>query len=225
MAKILIVDDEKSIRITLQQCLELAGYEVEMAVGGEHAIQKLAAATYDLILLDMKMPDIDGLEVLRRVKKQLAETPVIMITAYGTVATAVEAMKLGAIDYLEKPFTTDEIRGIVQSVLARASLTDEDANQSFENAIEFAKSFIQRRQYLSAVPYLKKAVSLDPQRPESYNLMGLVEELRGDKLEALKMYRAALAISPSYRPALRNLERATDGRYSPPDTESTSERK
>ena len=216
MARILVVDDEKFIRMTLHQCLAEAGHSVDAAVGGEHALEKLEAAEYDLILLDMKLPDIDGLEVLRRLRKRSPDVSVVMITAYGTVATAVEAIKLGAVDYLEKPFTPEEIRNTVQTVLSRERLSEGDANQSFESAVEFAKGLIERRQANQAIPYLRRAVSIDPHRPEPYNLIGLVEEIRGDLLEALKMYRAALAIDPTYKAAARNLGRATDGRYVPP---------
>lgn len=217
MAKILVVDDERFIRVTIEQCLDEAGHEVDLAVNGEHALEKASEAEHDLILLDMKLPDIDGLEVLRRIKKRTPDQAIVIITAYGTVATAVEAMKLGAIDYLQKPFTPEEIRHAVETVLSRATITESEAKDSFVNSVEFAKGCISARHVAEAVPHLKRAIALDPHNPEPYNLMGLVEEIRGELLEALKMYRAALAVDPSYRPAIDNLERATDWRYRPPE--------
>ncbi|HHY96061.1 MAG TPA: response regulator [Firmicutes bacterium] len=214
--RILVVDDEKNIRVTIQQCLVEAGYEVELAVSGEHALQKLEAGTYDLVLLDIKLPDLDGIEVLRRLKHRWPEHAVVMITAFGTIETAVQAMKLGAVDYLQKPFTPDEIRNVVKTVLARTRLSEEEAQQSFQAAVEYAKGLISRQRAEEALPHLKRAVALDPDQAEPYNLLGLAAELRGDLTEALKMYRAALAVDPGYRPALANLERATDWRYSPP---------
>jgi DNA-binding response OmpR family regulator len=216
LAKILVVDDERFIRVTIEQCLTEAGHQVDLAVNGEHALQKAAEAEHDLVLLDMKLPDLDGLEVLRRMRKKAPDQAVVIITAYGTVATAVEAMKLGAIDYLQKPFTPEEIRNAVDTVLARAHITEGEAKESFTNSVEFAKGCISARHVAEAIPHLERAIALDPHSPEPYNLMGLVEEMRGELLEALKMYRAALAVDPSYRPAIENLERATDWRYQPP---------
>lgn len=216
MARILVVDDEKNIRVTLGQCLVEAGHEVDLAVGGEHALQKLDEGSYDLVLLDIKLPDLDGVEVLRRIKHRRPEQAVVMITAYGTIGTAVETMKLGALDYLQKPFTPEEIRSVVAAVLSRQEVTEEGARQSVRAAVEYAKACISRGKSQDAILHLKRAISLNPDNPEAYNLLGLVAELGGQLPEALKMYRAALAVDPSYRPALANLERATGWRYTPP---------
>ncbi|MEW5936066.1 MAG: response regulator [Bacillota bacterium] len=216
LARILVVDDEKNVRVTLGQCLVEAGHEVDLAVGGEHALQKLDEGSYDLVLLDIKLPDLDGVEVLRRIKHRRPEQAVVMITAYGTIGTAVETMKLGALDYLQKPFTPEEIRSVVAAVLSRQEVTEEEARQSVRAAVEYAKACISRGKSQDAIPHLKRAISLNPDNPEAYNLLGLVAELGGQLPEALKMYRAALAVDPSYRPALANLERATGWRYTPP---------
>jgi DNA-binding response OmpR family regulator len=215
---VLIVDDEKNIRVTLQQCLVEAGYETDVAVGGEHALEKAEHQTYDLILLDIKLPDLDGLEVLRRIKRRAPEQDVVMITAYGSVETAVQAMKVGAIDYLQKPFTPEEIRNVVSSVLGRRTITAEDADQSFRASIELAKACITRHRLDQAVPHLRRAMALDPESPEPFNLLGMVQELEGEVVEALKMYRAALAVDPTYQPAQDNLSRATNLNYVPPET-------
>jgi len=206
--KILIIDDEKNIRLTLSQCLEVSNYDVETAVSGEHGITKYNEGTYDVILLDMKMPGIDGMEVLRRIKEQDPLQNVIMITAHGTIETAVEAMKLGAIDYIRKPFTPDEIRSIVNRVLERSRLDESMAVGSFHAALEYAKGCINRRDFDKAYQYLQKAISMEPRKPESYNLLGALLELKRDKLAAMKMYRAALAVDPTYKPADANLARA-----------------
>ncbi|MBE0616331.1 MAG: response regulator, partial [Proteobacteria bacterium] len=107
MAKrsVLVVDDEKNIRLTLTQSLRALEVETDTAVNGEEALAKLGQAAYDLLLLDLKMPGMDGMEVLRRTRETLPELPVVILTAYGTVASAVEAMKLGAVDFLQKPFS------------------------------------------------------------------------------------------------------------------------
>jgi DNA-binding response OmpR family regulator len=211
--KILVIDDEKNIRLTLSECLETSNYDVETAVSGEHGMNKYNESKYDVILLDMKMPGIDGMEVLRRIKEQDPLQNIIMITAHGTIETAVEAMKLGAIDYIRKPFTPDEIRSIVRRVLERHDLDEGAAAASFHTALEYAKGCINRRDFDKAYQYLQKAISMEPRKPEPYNLLGVILELKKETVEALKMYRAALAVEPTYKPANANLTRATQWNY------------
>ena len=101
--QILIVDDELSIRETLQDILEDEGYGVTTAANAELAQAALKAAEFDLILLDIWMPDVDGITLLRDIRQQGNTCPVVMISGHGTVETAVEAIQYGAYDYLEKP--------------------------------------------------------------------------------------------------------------------------
>ena len=96
--RVLIVDDEKNIRFSLSKALEKLEVPVETADSGEEALGKLTQADYDLMLLDLRMPGMDGMEVLRQVSQQLPELKVIIITAYGSLDLAVEAMRLGAVD-------------------------------------------------------------------------------------------------------------------------------
>lgn len=216
MTAVLVVDDEKNIRLTLEQCLSQAGYEVEVAVSGEHALQKIQERGYDLVLLDIKLPDLDGLEVLRRLKRHRPDQTVVMITAYGSVETAVEALKVGAVDYLQKPFTPEEIRNTVSSILGRQSLAAEKVAEEFADLIGRAKTALSQHDPDTALAYLRRAVSIDPRSAEAHDLLGLAAEIRGDRAEALRMYRTALALEPSYRPSLANLERATKIQYEPP---------
>ncbi len=111
--RVLIVDDEKNIRFTLPLALESLGLETDTARDGEEALAKLGEREFALILLDLKMPGIDGIEVLRRVRKIRPDIPVIMITAYGTIESSVEAMKIGAADFISKPFSPEKIRDLV----------------------------------------------------------------------------------------------------------------
>src|SRR4030043_2481722 len=107
--RLLIVDDEESFRHMLSVILIKEGYEVETASNGEEGLQKAALSPFDQILCDIRMPRMDGLEFLREIKKIGAEATIIMMSAYGTVDIAIEAMKLGAYDYISKPFKPDEI--------------------------------------------------------------------------------------------------------------------
>ncbi len=119
MAKILIVDDESNIRLMLRLALRAAGYEVEAASDGPESLDKFGDGEgFDLVLLDQRMPTMDGLDVLRAIKARDARAKVIMITAFGTVDLALAAQRLGASNFLRKPFTTDTLRGAVSLALA-----------------------------------------------------------------------------------------------------------
>jgi DNA-binding response OmpR family regulator len=205
---VLIVDDEKNIRLTLSQALEALEVETDTAANGEEALAKLQEGEFGLILLDLKMPGMDGMEVLREVSKIRPDIRIIILTAYGTVESAVEAMKLGAADFIRKPFAAEEIRELVSRVIDREKL-DEQKTVDYASSIELAKRRIGDRHFDAAVERVRKAISLDPGRPEAFNLLGALMEIRGDRIEAQKNYRAALSLDPSYEPAIKNLQRST----------------
>jgi DNA-binding NtrC family response regulator len=120
--RILVVDDEPIVCESCKRILGEEGYEVDIALSGQEAFEKMKRDTYDVVLTDLKMPGIDGMEVLRTLRKDYPETMVIMITGFSTVETAVEAMKLGAFDYIPKPFTPDEVSIVVKKAIERKSL-------------------------------------------------------------------------------------------------------
>jgi two-component system response regulator HydG len=109
MPKLLVVDDQRNMRTTLAMMLRGAGHDVDEAENGEAAVERLSAEVYDLVLTDLKMGGTDGLEVLRAAKEVSQLTEVIVMTAYGTIESAVEAMRIGAYDYIQKPFTEQEL--------------------------------------------------------------------------------------------------------------------
>ena len=118
-ARILIVDDEK---IVIRSCLRILGggdYHVEAAYDGREALRKIEQNPYDVIILDVMMPNMDGLEVLRQVKETDPDVDVIMITGLSQVETVVQARKLGASDFISKPFEPDELKQVVQRALER----------------------------------------------------------------------------------------------------------
>ncbi|MDH3497651.1 MAG: sigma-54 dependent transcriptional regulator [Gemmatimonadota bacterium] len=127
MSRILIIDDDESIRKVLGYMLEEAGYAVDRAESAEAGMAALAAHRPDLVLSDIKMPGKDGIALLADIKAHDASIPVIMLTAFGTVETAVEAMKRGAADYLTKPVSLDELRLTVEKTLAFDRLERENA--------------------------------------------------------------------------------------------------
>jgi DNA-binding NtrC family response regulator len=116
---ILIVDDEKNIRLTLSTSLEALGVETDSAEDGKEALVKLREKEFGLILLDIRMPGLDGMEVLRQVRESRPGIRIIILTAYGTIDLAVEAMKLGAVDFIQKPFVPEQIRERVARVMSR----------------------------------------------------------------------------------------------------------
>lgn len=209
---ILIVDDEKNICLTLFQALETLGVETDTALNGEEALAKLKNKEFGLILLDLKMPGMDGMEVLRQVREIRPDIHIIIITAYGTVESAVEAMKLGAVDFIQKPFSAEEIRELVSRVMNRERI-DEKKATDYASSIELAKRCTGLRHFDAAVEHVRHAIFLDPGRPEAFNLFGALMEIKGDRIEAQKNYRAALSLDPSYEPAVKNLQRSTEGRW------------
>ena len=117
--RILVADDEQSMREFLDIMLKKEGYRVSLASNGEEVIRLAEKDLFDLILLDLRMPKIDGIGVLKKVKVLSPETIVIMITAYASADTAIQAMKEGAYDYITKPFKVDEIKLIIRNALEK----------------------------------------------------------------------------------------------------------
>ncbi|MDD5207136.1 MAG: response regulator [Desulfobacterales bacterium] len=205
---ILIVDDEKNIRLTMLQSLEPLEIEVQAAVNGEEALQKLREGPFGLVFLDLRMPGMDGMEVLRQIKDDWPKIRVVIITAHGTIESAVEAMKLGAADFVQKPFSPREIRELATLVLEREALDDATA-VDYRALIELTKRHITDRTFAAARESVRKAIAADPGQPEAYNLLGALLEIKGDWVEAQKFYRAALDIDPTFKPASANLDRTT----------------
>ncbi|MBL7826985.1 MAG: sigma-54-dependent Fis family transcriptional regulator [Saprospiraceae bacterium] len=124
MAKILIVDDETPIRRTLRDILEFEGYEVDEAVDGLECVAKVQKEKYDVVITDIKMPKMDGIEALERLQILSPETPVIMVSGHGTIDTAVEAVKKGAFDFISKPPDLNRMLITVRNALDRSELVN-----------------------------------------------------------------------------------------------------
>jgi two-component system response regulator (stage 0 sporulation protein F) len=115
--RILVVDDEESSRIGLSKILDKAGYDVIIAEDGREALKKLKQEVCDLVITDMKMPHMDGIELLKAIKESNSKVGVIIVTAYGEVDSYLEAMNLGAFEYLNKPIKIDELKKVITKVL------------------------------------------------------------------------------------------------------------
>lgn len=206
--KILIVDDEKNIRMTISQALEDMDVEIETAVSGEEALAKIKDVDFKLILLDLSMPGIDGIEVLEKLSKDRPDIRIIIITAHGTIDSAVDAMKLGAVDFIQKPFAPDEIRNLVSKVIQKET-SGTEKGKDYDSCLDLAKKCVTDKHYDAAAEHVKKAISLDSSRPEAFNFLGALYEKQGDKLEGQKNYRTALSLDPTYKTAQDNLSRST----------------
>ena len=123
--RIMIVDDEMVVRESLFQWFKHAGHRVDTAASGPEALQKLTDTAFDLLFVDIKMPGMDGIEVLTRVKSQYPETSVVIITAYGSIESAIGAMKAGAGDYLLKPFKPEQLALVMEKIVSQRKLSTE----------------------------------------------------------------------------------------------------
>ncbi|MFZ5571022.1 MAG: response regulator [Thermodesulfobacteriota bacterium] len=119
--RVLVIDDEQVVLDSVRKILMAENYEVDQCLGGKEGIEKAISQAYDLVLTDIRMPDIGGLIVLRDVKRAKPSLPVMIITGYASVRSAVQAMKLGAADYIEKPFSPDELVKAVSGSIHRAA--------------------------------------------------------------------------------------------------------
>src|SRR5215213_10169330 len=132
--RVLVVDDETGIREAIKMTLEYEGYKVDEARSGNEGLEKAGRTPYDVILLDIKMPVLDGIEVLENLKDQKITSPVVMVSGHGDVHTAVECTKRGAFDFLEKPLNRDKLLLTVRNAVRQRSLEEE--NTEFKQKAE-----------------------------------------------------------------------------------------
>ena len=208
--RILVVDDERNIRKNLGMMLEAAGYAVDTAGNGEEALTKSKEQHYDIAFVDLQMPKMGGLELTRFLRGLSSTTAIVILTAYGSVANTVEAMKLGATDFLEKPFDPKAIQLLVEEILLRNQL---GPGGLVEDLLDLAQLARGRKAHDEARVYLKTAMVRDLTRPEPYYWLGVLCDQEGDTRQAAHYYSIALNVSPTFRPAREALIHL--GRVSP----------
>lgn len=125
MSTILVIDDEQLVRWSIEKLLSKEGHDVISVGTGAEGIMKIKEDVPDIVLLDMKLPDINGIEVLRTIKRDISDLPVVMITAYGSIDSAIDAIKTGAFDYIVKPFDGEKLKLTVSRAIELFKLKDE----------------------------------------------------------------------------------------------------
>ena len=178
---VLIVDDEPNVRLMLRTALESAGYRVVEAADGLAALAQLQSVPCDVVILDLRMPKLDGMQTLARLRERRDATPVVMLTAHGSIPDAVAAMKLGAIDFLAKPITPRELRAVVSEVIRRhedrAAASPATAAQAAPHARSFgyelarAKRALNRGEFEEAERQLREVLNNEPDSREAVELL------------------------------------------------------
>lgn len=201
MKKVLIADDTKNIRTLLTTCLELEGYEVVTSSNGFEALEAILKDQFDLIFLDIKMPELSGTEVLKKIRTAGVSTPVIIMTAFATIKNAVDCTKLGALAYLQKPFTPEKVRNVLKelniSSPSQDSSTENVANTISDDhsdlsiLISNALQHFEKDEISLSIEILKKAISLEPSCSDAYLYLGKAYEKEGNTELAEKFYKTA----------------------------------
>ena len=203
--RILIVDDDESIRDVLVEALASIHVETEAVESGLEALQRLGDRHFDLVLLDLRLPGVPGMDVLREVRNSSPETPVIVITADSGVGSVVETMQAGAAGFIVKPFVPDDIRSAVMNALDH-DLQERLSDDSYQDHIRLAKRSLMERRLAAAGEHARRALALRPSQPAPFNIMGVIMQLKMQIVEAQKYYRSALALDDGFSPARKNLE-------------------
>ena len=208
--RILIVDDEPNVRLGYRITLETEGYEVCEANGATEALHAFAIGRFDLAILDLRMPEKDGLELLEEIREAHLSVPVVIITAYGDVPNAVRAMKLGAIDFLQKPLKPETLRHVVAEVFERhvqlPTEQDRQRNDFYTNLFA-AKRLINLQDFPAAKERLLSALKLNPSSAEACNLAGVFYEMNEDYDRARQYYGKAIHLDNHFEPAQQNMRR------------------
>ena len=179
MKKVLIADDTKNIRQLLTTCLQHEGYDVISVDNGQAALEAFQKNIFDLAFLDIKMPQMSGTEVLRQIRSLGIDIPIIVITAFPTVKNAVECTQMGAIAYMQKPFTTNRVKQLLQEIVSTS-----EQYKSLESLLSIAEKKLSEDCIDEALMILKKALSVDPTHDYTYSLLSVAYEKKGDLQEA-----------------------------------------
>jgi DNA-binding response OmpR family regulator len=207
-ASILVVDDERNVRLMYRAALDNM-FDIDEADSAGKALEMFLARRYDIGILDLRMPEMTGLELLEQMNNAGITTPVVFVTAYADVPNAVSAMKFGAIDFLQKPITPDQLRAVVKDVLVRHAFEDRKSPEprDFEYYLRCAKRAINLRDFPAARRNLVSALEINPDSPQALNLAGVMFEMREEFDQARRYYGRAIKLSKDFEPAQANMRR------------------
>jgi DNA-binding response OmpR family regulator len=204
--KILIVDDEEAVRFFISDALSRVGWQVYEAESGEAALAMLKKATYDVMLLDLRMPGMDGLTVMRHAKERWPEVMIIIMTAYASIDSAIEAVRQGAFDYLRKPCSVEDIMACVKRAVAKKQTLDRQGQVIHQTSAEPATTATPGLENSVQSGALKidlgsHTVSLAgrsiPLTPTEYGLLELLAEIPGQPISLKRLIEEGLGYDPN----------------------------
>jgi DNA-binding response OmpR family regulator len=202
---VLVVDDDDHLRSALTGVLTDMNLTVDSSPDGRAAIRRLQERSFDLMLLDLRLPEVDGMDVLRWAREHRPAVEIIIISAYGTAADAIEAMEMGAQDFLRKPCTTEEIRRRVTRVLKKIAHDGAAWRDRGAHVPPGSTARIDERQFDAAAGFVYEALRYAGDSPAAYRYLGMLYELLGDDDEAVRCFERALSLDFSFAPAMRDL--------------------
>ena len=209
--RILITDDEPNIRLMLRTALESEGFDIDDAADGQKSLQMIADQSYDLMLLDLNMPVMDGMRVLEQLKDVPSDQKprVVVLTAYGSISAAVKTTRLGATDFIEKPISPEDLRRLVAEALAApmAIPPDEALAGGYEAVLDRVRKALRLAQYADAETLLMKAADLGGDDAAYFNLLGVLYEAHRQWRLARKFYGKAMRADRHFEPAKQNMRR------------------
>jgi two-component system OmpR family response regulator len=205
LGRILIVDDDANARLNFRIALQTEGYEILEAGSAAQALGLFAQASFALAILDMRMPHMDGLSLLAKMRENGISTPTVIVSAFGDVSHAVKAMKLGAIDFLQKPLRPEDLRNAVAEI--KNCQKDDRSSESFEAHLAAAKRCLNLHAFALARLHLATALKLNAKSVEAFNLAGVLAEVLEEYQDAKKYYGQAIRLDKTYEPAQQNMRR------------------
>jgi DNA-binding response OmpR family regulator len=219
---ILIIHHDEISRSTVAQLLSSDAYNVLQTDTVQTAYELLANQHIDVVILDLMLTQTEDLDVIRQLIHQYPCLRIIVTAVHSTIDEAVQAMQSGAMDfiqephgYVQKPFSARTIQSVVRKVLESPHPWAK-LDASYATLLQTAQGYIERQDFPQAEGFLREALRCNPDRPEALTLLGEIEEYLGKRLEALKKYRAAIDLDPTYETAKQNLHRATTHTHTRP---------
>jgi len=202
--RILVADDQRNVRGNLKMILEAAGYRVDATGDSEEVLARCHGQHYDIAFVDIHMIKIGVIDLVRYIQALSKKTTVVTLSQYGAITKVVEAMKLGAIDFVEKPIDPKKTQLLCDEILRRQALMN---NETVGELLHLAELALEQNALVEVRVYLKMAMLRDENRAEPYYWMSELCEAQGDIREALHYYCRAIDAGPTFQPSRKALGR------------------